>query len=36
MIAHYEREGEVKVASAPMPSLSEREIKRRERMKREG
>jgi dihydrofolate reductase len=36
MIAHYEREGEVRTGAAPLPSPSEREIKRRERMKREG
>jgi dihydrofolate reductase len=36
IVGHYERDGEVKVASAPLPSLSEREIARRERMKREG
>jgi dihydrofolate reductase len=36
MIAHYEREGEVRTGSAPLLSPSEREIKRRERMEREG
>ena len=36
MIAHYEREGAVRTGSAPLPSPSEREMKRRERMKREG
>jgi dihydrofolate reductase len=35
IVGHYEKEGDVKVASPPMPSPSEREIARRERMKRE-
>jgi dihydrofolate reductase len=36
MIGHYERAGEVKVADAAPGAPSEREIKRRDRMKREG
>ncbi len=36
IVAHYEREGEVKRDSAPLGSPSERETTRRERMKREG
>jgi dihydrofolate reductase len=36
VVGHYEREGEVKVASAALDSPSEREIARQERMKREG
>jgi dihydrofolate reductase len=36
MVGHYEKEGEVRVANPPMQSPSEREIKRRERLKREG
>src|SRR5437870_7637582 len=36
IIGHYEREGEIKVASAALDSPSEREIARQERMKREG
>jgi dihydrofolate reductase len=36
MIGHYEREGEVKVASHALGSPSDREVARRERMKREG
>ena len=34
--AHYERAGEVETGDAPLDSPSEREIARRERMKREG
>ncbi|MFN2637767.1 MAG: dihydrofolate reductase family protein [Gemmatimonadaceae bacterium] len=36
IIGHYEREGGVRIGSAPLPSPSERESTRRERMKREG
>jgi dihydrofolate reductase len=36
IVGHYERGGEVTTGSAPLPSPSEREIKRRERIKREG
>src|SRR5438552_10564063 len=36
IVGHYEREGEVKVASAALDSPSEREIARQKRMKREG
>ena len=36
MVGHYERGGEVKVSDATLGSLSEREIARRERVKREG
>lgn len=36
LIAHYERDGEVKVNDSEHDSPSEREIARRERMKREG
>src|SRR5436190_21509666 len=36
IVGHYEREGEVKVASAALDSPSEREIARQTRMKREG
>jgi dihydrofolate reductase len=36
IVSHYEREGEVKVDDRPLDSPSEREIARRERMKREG
>ncbi|HEX9382676.1 MAG TPA: dihydrofolate reductase family protein [Gemmatimonadaceae bacterium] len=36
IVGHYEREGEVKVASAMLDSPSEREIARQKRMKREG
>ncbi len=36
MIGHYEREGKVKVDDRALGSPSEREIKRRERLKREG
>jgi len=36
IVGHYERGGEVKVASAMLDSPSEREIARQERMKREG
>jgi dihydrofolate reductase len=36
IVGHYEREGEVKVASAALDSPSEREIARQQRMKREG
>jgi hypothetical protein len=36
MVAHYEREGEVKRGGAPLDSPSEREMARQERMRREG
>jgi dihydrofolate reductase len=36
LIGHYERDGEVKIGSAKVLPPSEREIARRERMKREG
>ena len=36
IIGHYERAGEIKIDSAGLGSPSEREIARRERMKREG
>ncbi len=36
IIAHYEREGEIKRGGASLDSPSERELARRERMKREG
>ena len=36
IVGHYEREGEIKVASAMLDSPSEREIARQKRMKREG
>jgi dihydrofolate reductase len=36
LIGHYERDGEIKIADAPLNSPSEREIARQERMKREG
>jgi dihydrofolate reductase len=36
VIAHYERAGEIKIGDTGLPSPSEREISRRQRMKREG
>src|SRR5437870_5423859 len=36
IVGHYEREGEVKIDDTALGSPSEREIARRERMKREG
>ena len=36
IIAHYEREGEIEIDDTTLDSPSEREIARRERMKREG
>jgi dihydrofolate reductase len=36
IVGHYEREGEIKIGDASLDSPSEREIARRERMKREG
>ena len=36
IVGHYEREGEIKIGDAALDSPSEREIARRERMKREG
>src|SRR5206468_121051 len=36
IVGHYEREGEVKIDGTALGSPSEREIARRERMKREG
>jgi hypothetical protein len=36
VVGHYEREGEVKIDDTLLGSPSERELARRERMKREG
>ena len=36
IVGHYEREGDVKTSDTTLDSASEREIARRERMKREG
>lgn len=36
IVAHYEREGEIKRGGAPLDSRNEPEMARRERMKREG
>jgi dihydrofolate reductase len=36
IVAHYEREGEIKIADAALDSPSKREVARQERMKREG
>src|SRR5262245_13124049 len=36
IVAHYEREGEIKIGDAMLGAPSEREIARQERMKREG
>jgi dihydrofolate reductase len=36
MIAHYERDGEIKIGGTALDAPSEREIARQERMKREG
>jgi dihydrofolate reductase len=36
LIGHYERDGEIKIGNAELPSPSKREIARQERMKREG
>jgi dihydrofolate reductase len=36
IVGHYEREGDIKVASAMLDSPSEREVARQKRMKREG
>jgi hypothetical protein len=36
IVGHYEREGEIKTADTALPSPSEREVARQERMKREG
>jgi dihydrofolate reductase len=36
IVGHYEREGEIKIGGTRLDSPSEREIARRERMKREG
>jgi dihydrofolate reductase len=36
MVGHYERVGEIKVASTALNSPSEREVARQKRMKREG
>jgi hypothetical protein len=35
IVGHYEREGEIKIGGTTLNSPSEREIDRRERMKRE-
>ncbi|MFN2638161.1 MAG: dihydrofolate reductase family protein, partial [Gemmatimonadaceae bacterium] len=36
IIGHYEREGEIRIGSAPLNSPSEREVARQQRMQREG
>jgi hypothetical protein len=36
VVGHYEREGEVRIDDTALGSPSDREIARRERMKREG
>ena len=36
IVAHYDRQGEVRTGEVPPPATSERELKRQERMKREG
>ena len=36
LVGHYEREGEVEIGGANLESPSEREMARRERLKREG
>src|SRR5262245_8987596 len=36
MVGHYERDGEVKIGDTALDSPSEREVRRQERMKREG
>jgi dihydrofolate reductase len=36
IVGHYERDGGIKIGSAPLDSLSDREVARQERMKREG
>src|SRR5688572_5683014 len=36
IVGHYEREGEIKIGDTMLDSPSEREVARRERMKREG
>ncbi len=36
IVAHYEREGEIRRGAAPLDAPSEREVARRERMQREG
>jgi dihydrofolate reductase len=36
IVGHYEREGEIKIGDAALDSPSDREVARRERMKREG
>jgi hypothetical protein len=36
IVGHHEREGEIKIGNAAPDSPSEREMARRERMKREG
>lgn len=36
IVAHYEREGDIRTADATLDSLSEREVARRKRMEREG
>jgi dihydrofolate reductase len=36
MIGHYERDGEIKIGAAPLPSPSKAEAARQERMRREG
>ena len=36
IVGHYEREGEIKIGDSVLDSPSDREVARRERMKREG
>jgi hypothetical protein len=36
IVAHYERDGEIRIGDTALDSPSDREIARRERMKREG
>jgi dihydrofolate reductase len=36
IVGHYERAGEIKTDEVPLDSISEREIARQQRMKREG
>jgi hypothetical protein len=36
IVGHYEREGEIKIGDTALDSPSDREVARRERMKREG
>ena len=36
VVGHYEREGKIKIGDTALDSPSDREVARRERMKREG